>query len=92
MTAIALGVTGCGTPGQPALTTQSNIPRRGQIYVDIKTDSTGAVANIVFLNKVAPEIQERIRSQTLGRHFGLPNYSYRRHVQYELTDPPKRSS
>jgi hypothetical protein len=77
--------------GQSASTPKPSTPPRGGIFVDVETDSTGAVARLIFLNKVPPEIQEWIRKKTLGRHFGVPNHSYRRHVQYELIDPPKRA-
>ena len=72
------------TPSQ-----KRNFPKMGAIYVNVITDETGAVARLDFLNEVPAEIQEDIRRKTLGRHFGVPNHSYRRNILYEVVDPPK---
>ncbi|HEY0369533.1 MAG TPA: hypothetical protein VGC85_08050 [Chthoniobacterales bacterium] len=79
-------------PKQGSATTQSSskIPKTGAIYVDVTTDEKGNVARLEFLNRLAPEIQEYIRKQTLGKHFGVPNHTYRRHIEYELLQPSKK--
>jgi hypothetical protein len=74
---------------QPAAARQSDFPNNGTIYVDIETDKTGAVARLIFLNDVPIPIQEDIKKNTMGRHFGVPNHTYRRHVRYEVPKPSK---
>lgn len=71
-------------------TPRAKIPRHGAVYVDVITDKTGAVARLDFLNNVPAEVQEWMRSKTLGRHFGVPNHTYRRHVEYDLPDAPRK--
>jgi hypothetical protein len=83
---LALLVVNPAIGGQPAAGKGTIPPPRGSIYVDVGTDSTGAVDRLVFLNKVAPEVQEWLRKETLGHHFGLPNHTYRRHIEYERID------
>ena len=56
----------------------------GALCVDITTDKTGAVTRVDFLNKVPVEVQEEVRKKIMGRHFGVPNHCYRRHVEYKL--------
>lgn len=58
----------------------------GALYLDITTDKTGAVARVDFLNKVPDYLQEDIRKKIIGRHFGEPNHTFRRHVDYEWYD------
>ena len=65
-------------------------PKEGAVYVDVITDTTGAVTRLDFLNSVPAEVQEWIRKKILGRHFGVPNHRYRRHVRYEVDEPPNK--
>jgi hypothetical protein len=94
--AIALFAVACAAPAhaepnsRATPTPAKKIPRRGSIYVDVTTDATGAVSRLEFINKVPVEIQEWIKRETLGKHFGIPNHTYRRAVDYELEDPPQK--
>jgi hypothetical protein len=76
--------------GQAKSSPTPGFPKRGAVYVDVITDKTGAVERLDFLNNVPAEIQKWIREKTLGHHFGVPNHSYRRHIQYEVDEPPEK--
>jgi hypothetical protein len=54
------------------------------LYLDITTDKTGAVARVDFINKVPDDIQAWIRRETMGRHFGIANHTYRRAVELQV--------
>jgi hypothetical protein len=66
------------TPSQP----KRHIRNMGAIYLDITTDKTGVVSRVDFLNKIPDYVQEKIRKEIMGKHFGIPNHTYRRHVEY----------
>ena len=54
------------------------------LYLDITTDKTGAVARVDFLNKVPDDVQNWIRREIMGHHFGAANHLYRRVVELRV--------
>jgi hypothetical protein len=58
----------------------------GALFLEITTDKTGAVARVDFLNHPPDYVQERIRKEIIGKHFGAPNHTFRRHVDYTWYD------
>lgn len=54
------------------------------LYLDITTDQTGAVSRVDFINKVPDNIQNWVRREIMGRHFGVANHTYRRVVELRV--------
>ncbi len=78
-----------GSPAPRTSPTPKPHREEGAVYLDITTDKTGSVEKVEFLNRVPQYVKDEITSKIMGRRFGVPNHTYRRHVRFNALVPSR---